>query len=627
MTQTPAPVEPIARRRFARTAAPGWGVLCYRILVTGLSAGGIIVQHGFRQPPLPGGATDWLQEHFGVYGFVHLIHVVQGLLLALYLGDVFVRPIRGEGPEAHSRIDWMDYAMLAAACAGVGLGLFTGIGWGWMVFKLVLLWAFLAELWRLQQSLVRHVARPGMVLPLSFLLLIGMATVLLKLPVARPPEAGLTWLDSLFTATSAVCVTGLVVHNTAEHFTPVGQAIIGAFIQLGGLGIILFGSLVAVLLGRSMSLKERLNLSQMMDDLPLHRLHSMVAFVVFSTIIIEAAGALLLLPLWEAPPGASLSWQERAGQSIFHAVSAYCNAGFDITGASLVPYRYSALTHLVIAPLIVLGGLGYPVLINLVNIARYRITVWWRPRRPGSIETVDLSRRRLSLHSKMVLLMTLGLYLYGFVALAASFIVPRAYEQLPEPAEPLNGWEAVHVLADASFMSVTARTAGFNSIPMEALDPAGIFTLITLMFVGGSPGGTAGGVKTAVVGVLMLSVLSTLRQRRETEAFNRTLADSLVRKAATVLICYAGMIAVGTLLLLMSEPFGFVEVVFEAVSAATTTGLSLGVTPGLTPFGKVVIIAMMFLGRVGPLALLGALVFTRGPQRPYAYPHENVALG
>jgi trk system potassium uptake protein TrkH len=337
----------------------------------------------------------------------------------------------------------------------------------------------------------------------------------------------------------------------------------------------------------------------------------------------------------------------RIGLSLFHSVSAFCNAGFDLTGASLVPYRNSSLTYFVVGPLIILGGLGFPVLNNIVEVARDRFrrvrwrAVWNRvtyrrdPLHPARLVTSnDQPRRRLTLHTKLVLVTTLALFLWGLLTIGAAQILSRR-GLVPEAApttQPQLVLEStqrgvVGAIADASFMSISARTAGFNSLPMDQLEPASRFSIITLMIVGGSPGGAAGGLKTTVLAVLLWSVLSTIRQRRETEVFGRAIADSLVRQAGTVAICYLMLIVVSTLLLSLSEKASFGVILFEAVSAATTTGLSLGLTFELTPFGKVVIIATMFLGRVGPLALFAALVFRHGPQRPYAYPHESVALG
>lgn len=633
MAGAPLGIEPHARGPLITLERPRWRVSVARVALTGLAAGGILLLHGFHQPPLPAPLLRLVRDALGPVGFVHTLHLLQFALLAAYFASVAFRARVGRAPSAHERFDWVDWTLLVAVAGGALLAL-AGVSAGWALFEAGALLAFLLELWRLNVTLVRFFARPGATLPLSFLFLIAVGTLLIKLPVCLPPGHTLAWLDALFTITSAVCVTGLVVHNTATHFTPVGQAIIGVFIQLGGLGIIIFGSMIALLLGRAFSVRENLNLSQMMQNLPIHEVRRAVRFFVIATLAIELVGAAALFPLWDDPPDGPLSIERRAGLSLFHAVSAFCNAGFDITGNNLVPYRYALPTHAVIAPLIVIGGLGFPVLTNLLDVAIHRARQLGRHRRPDQLGPPDLARRRLSLHTKLVLTTTAGLYLYGVAAIGVSQAMPYAYEAMGQgqtahvdrPGAMTLG-DAGRLLADASFMSIAARTAGFNSMPMDEVRPGGTFTLMTLMFVGGSPGGTAGGVKTSVVAVLLLSVLATLRRRPETEAFGRAIADATVRRAGTLLFCYAALVVAGTLLLSFSEPFPFEKVAFEAVSAVTTTGLSLGVTADLTSFGKLVVIALMFLGRVGPLSLLGALALSGRPQRPYRYAHEEVALG
>jgi trk system potassium uptake protein TrkH len=325
---------------------------------------------------------------------------------------------------------------------------------------------------------------------------------------------------------------------------------------------------------------------------------------------------------------------------LFHSVSAFCNAGFALQSDSLVQYRYSAFMHLVFVPLIVAGGLGFPVLENVAAVGRHR---WrrWRERRSGRAavppmgHVVNLSAGRLSLHSKLVLTTTAALYLYGVAGMAASQLRPfvtrgaQAADQEVAAATEWRGSETIAgTLADASFMSVTARTAGFNTMPMDEVEPAGRFVLITLMLVGASPGGTGGGMKTTTLAIIVLTIGATLRQRERTEAFGREIGNLLVRRAATMAASLVVLATVSTLLLTLSETGPYINLAFEAVSAATTTGLSLGTTTSsLTGFGKVVIIVTMFLGRVGPLALLGALMFGLRSPRPYRLPREAVVMG
>jgi trk system potassium uptake protein TrkH len=459
---------------------------------------------------------------------------------------------------------------------------------------------------RLSGLLARTMRHPSLLLPLSFLGIIAFATLLLKLPAATPRGEPIGWVDALFTATSAVCVTGLAVRSTADGFTPFGQAVILGAIQLGGLGFMIFGSTLALLFGVRPSYKESLTLSAALDEYPAHRIMRFAWFIVGTTLAIEAAGALVLYALW--PQSLSMGTGGRIWQAIFHSVSAFCNAGFDITGNSLEPMRYGLAPYFGIAPLIILGGIGFLVLEDVTLYVRRRL----RPKagRPPP---------RLSTHTRIVLSTTAALLALGFIAV---FVAQSAAAGGPTPG----------IVADAAFMSVTARTAGFNAMPMAELSPGSRFATMVLMAVGGSPGSTAGGMKTAVVAVLALAVFATVRGQQDIEAFGRRLPDALVRKAATVAAGFFGVVVLATLTLDLTERIAFEPLLFEVVSAATTTGLSLGATSELSPVGRVVITITMFLGRLGALALLGALIQGAGVAGERAtarshLPRDTVSLG
>ncbi len=454
--------------------------------------------------------------------------------------------------------------------------------------------------------LARTLKHPSLLLPLSFLALITFSTLLLKLPAATPHDQPIGWVDALFTSTSAVCVTGLAVRDTAAGFTLFGQAIIAGAIQLGGLGFMIFGSTLALLFGVRPSYKEHLTLSAALDDYPAHRIMRFAWFIVITTLIIEAIGAALLYLFW--PQSLTDGPGGRVWQAVFHSVSAFCNAGFDITGGSLIPMRHGLAPFLVIAPLIIIGGLGFLVLEDVSEYVLKRL-------RPSK----DRPPPRLTTHSKLVLMTTACLLSAGFVAM---FVAQSTAAGGPSPG----------AMGDAAFMSVTARTAGFTTMPMDELSPGSRFTLMVLMAVGGSPGSTAGGMKTAVFAVLVLSVMATVRGRAEVETFGRTIPDALVRKAATVAAGLLGVVVLATLTLDLTESIAFEPLLFEVVSAATTTGLSLGATSELTPFGRVVITLTMFFGRLGALSLLGALIQGAGAggERALArshLPRDTVSLG
>lgn len=592
------------------------GVLAFRVCVLGVAVAATVAQHGFRDAVAPAA----------------ILEAVQAVALLVYWLDIWVGTRwlgRVSLPDA--KPDWIDGGVLFLGLGGLLLHFVGRVGWGWPLVELATVALVTVELWRLNVGLSRRFHRPGILFPLSFLVLITVGTLLLKLPLVIPPGQEMSWLDALFTMTSAVCMTGLQVRDTATQFTPFGQAVICVFLQLGELGIIVFGSMLAMLMGNQLSLREGLSLSRMLNDLPLQKIDSFVRFIVLGTFLIELAGAAAMILLWPS----ELTMQQRVGLSLFHAISAFCNAGFSLMSDSLESYRYSMLTHCVILPLIVVGGLGFSVLENVWQSGLWR---WRLSRLPGRAvvrvnRSVPIARSRLTLHSRLVLMMTTSLYLYGVAVLFVGQVKPSFDRSLNQgitanraQPPPLTLGRVGAILADASFMTVSARTAGFNSVPMDEISPAGQFGLITLMMVGASPGGMGGGMKTTTLAVLLLAIWATVRHREQMEVFHRQLHEGTIRKAATIAAAFVALVVVSTLLLTLSEPYPFIKILFEVVSAASTTGLSLGITPGLTAFGKIVIIATMFLGRVGPLAILGALLFGSGPKRLYSYPHEAVPL-
>lgn len=595
-------------------------LLALRAGLAGGLAVGTVLMHGFYDPPLP---RRW-------------VHTMQALLLLILAVERFWHSRRRPWPSVDGERDLLAAALIPLGLASIVEHLLVHDPWGWWVVDACAVALFIIELWRLNVAAARRLARPGVLMPLSFLTLIALGASMLKLPVCIPPGSRpLSWLDAVFEATSAVCVTGLVVRDTYAGFTPLGRGVLLLFIQLGGLGMIIYGSTIAMLLGRRLSLRENVNLSRLLMDQPLHRLKRFTLFIVLTTFAIEAVGAAMLYPMWSEAIEGPLTRNDRLGLSVFHAISAFCNAGFDITaGDSLVDYRYALPTHAVVGPLIVLGGLGFPVIEDIALAGWARLGRRFSRVRISRRDIEPSLPRRLSLHTRIVLVTSAALYLYGFVATFIAQMMPHFYERLGlgqtagqiRPG-PLTVSAAAGLAADANFLSLTARTAGFNAMPMDALAPGSVFTLITLMFVGGSPGGTAGGVKTTVLAVLVLSILGSLKQARETEAFHRTISDAAVKSAGTLAMCFATAAAAALLLLTLWEPAPFIALAFEVVSALGTVGLSLGITGDLTAAGKGVLIVVMFLGRIGPLALLGSVLLREGVVRPWHYPHEEVALG
>lgn len=499
-----------------------------------------------------------------------------------------------------------------------------------------------------QYRLRRQIApeQPAKMLVGSFLAVILVGGLLLSLPTASRPilagEKGYQWrghvINCLFTSTSAVCVTGLTVYDTGQDFTFGGQVIIVILIQIGGLGIMLVGTVFGLLLNRQMSLRESVVMQDVLSHDTLGQISRAAKFVCIATFLIEAAGAATLYPMWsdaDVQHGGRLFW------SIFHSVSAFCNAGFALPSGNMLPYRLAWQTYGVFMPLIVLGGIGFPVLSEVYDSLRrwglwaIRHTVarwrgWTLPLRP--------KRRPYSLHTRLALLTTGGLIVGGalLIWITETPAPWTRYHRVRmdgkvevQPAKDcMAAMPAGERALSALFLSVTSRTAGFNTVRMDedALSPATHYLVALLMFIGGSPASTAGGIKTVTLIVLLAAIRSTLRGRQETEVFRRSVSLGIVRRAAVIFMLMAAMVFTSTFLLCYVENRTLRSLLFETISASGTVGLSTGVTPSLTRFGKFVIMLTMFAGRVGPLTLLVALSGRLRPAR-YDYPEEQPIIG
>ena len=436
----------------------------------------------------------------------------------------------------------------------------------------------------------------------SFLGLIAVGTAGFLFLPGLYTGASLGIVDAVFTATSAVCVTGLIVVDTATAFTPAGQAWIALLIQLGGLGIIVYTTLIVTLLGGRVSVGTEEAVGGGAAAMAWMDTRSLVRSIVIATFIVEAIGAVALWGMW-APRfgGVGAIWP-----AVFQAISAFCNAGFSTFSDSLMGLRTSAPTLAVMATLIVLGGLGFLVVLDL--------DLW---RRMGH-------RHRLTVHTRLVLVTTVVL-LVGGTLLYAVFEWRHALASLSWPARLWN----------AAFMSVTARTAGFNTLDYDVLSNPSTFLTMLLMLVGGSPGSAAGGLKTTTAALLVLVLVARLRGRRGLSFAGRSVPQGTVDRAAGLALAGVTVVGVCVFVLLMLEPPAamadrshFMRVVFETHSAFGTVGLSMGVTPQLSTAGKVVVTFLMFLGRIGPLTLAASMAVTRARHRPrFRYAHEDVVIG
>lgn len=562
---------------------------------------------GFYEPPLPAS---------------FLIGILLAALL-IFLGGKIVRLLNAESKWEYLLANWYEIPMLMAlALALVGAGHWAGrvdpVRVRHWAVALYLLADVAIKFFMMSVHLAAAGRSPTRTWIAGFLILIVTGAGLLMLPKATPGRSGLPPVDALFTATSATCVTGLTVRDTGQDFTLMGQVVILALIQLGGLGIVLFGAVLALLLGRALSVRESAAMQDLLSEGTLGRINTMVVFVFVTTAVLETIGAAALLPMWNNVPGRAPDAQHLWYYSIFHSVSAFCNAGFSLFQDNLVGYRGSAGVYLVICPLIILGGLGFGVLYDLGAVAGDRIVRACRRLSRGPGRVFQRAPQRMELQTKTVLWVTALLVAGGMVLLFA-------FERLTHPGP--EGRD-LHVL-DALFQSIAARTAGFNTVDIAGLSDAGKLILILLMFIGGSPGGTAGGVKTVTIAVVVMAVIATLRRRDDVEFFRRSVRMIVVRRAVTVMILFATVLFGATLTLCVTEArshFSLMQMFFEVASALGTVGLSTGITPSLTTAGRFVIILVMLTGRLGPLTLLAAITFNLKSAR-YSYPEEAVVVG
>jgi trk system potassium uptake protein TrkH len=451
----------------------------------------------------------------------------------------------------------------------------------------------------------RRTLGPERLLVLSFAGLIVVGTLGFRLLPGLYVGERLSWLDALFTATSAICVTGLIVVDTATYFTPFGQAYLALLIQVGGLGIITFTTLLMLALGRRLSLHHEAVSAGGVGVAPDVDFRDLVRNVVRFTLALEAVGALVLFIAWVPDMGLGA-----AGHAAFHAVSAFCNAGFSTFADNVVGFRASAFTLGVVMSMVVTGGVGFLVLEEMHLL--------WKQRGSGR-------RTRLSLHSQLVLGTTAVMLMGGWLAMAVL-----------EWDNTLAGLGLFDRLGNALFMSVTPRTAGFNSIDYSQASEGTSFVTILLMSVGGSPGSTAGGLKTTTVAAIGLLALARLRGGHRAHALGRTIPDDTIQRAVGLFAVSFAIVTLGILLLVVTQGgpgssaggVGFLPFMFEAVSAFNTVGLSLGATHGLDGTGKWIIILLMYVGRVGPLALAAAVSLSRTTgDRDFRYAYEDVLIG
>jgi len=452
--------------------------------------------------------------------------------------------------------------------------------------------------------------QPAQVLVAGFASLILAGALLLNLPIATVERESMGFLNALFTATSAVCVTGLVVVDTGTFFSTFGQVVILLLVQFGGLGIMTMATLIFLLMGKKIMLRERVVMQEALNEFNLQGVVRLTKSIILTTLIIQSIGAVILstrfIPIYGIGQGIYFS--------IFHSIAAFCNAGFDLIGGfrSLTPFANDPVIVLTIGALIVLGGLGFSVLLEVYHRRRFRT---------------------MSLHTKVALFVTAILIVFG----AVFFYVVESGNPytIGNPALTIPG----RVLS-ALFQSIVSRTAGFNTIDQNSMTDASKFMTIILMFIGASPGSTGGGIKTTTIGVVVLMILSVIKNKEDIVIFEKRLGNGISYRALTIMLISLVLVSAITMALIMSEvqraqaggdigeQFSFINMLFEAVSAFGTVGLSTGVTPYLSHASRIALILTMFAGRVGPLTL--ALALAQNSNRSRAnirYPEDKLMVG
>lgn len=429
----------------------------------------------------------------------------------------------------------------------------------------------------------------------GFALVILVGAILLSLPISSQSGKPTNFINSLFTSTSAVCVTGLATNDTGTHWNYFGKTVIMLLIEIGGLGFMAFTTLFAMILKKKITLRERLEMQEAMNTFSIQGLVKMVKYILCFTMLVQGLGAILMSTQFIPKYGLAVGIY----YSIFHSVSAFCNAGFDLFGnfQSLVGLNTNTVIILTISILVIVGGLGFTVWVEIYNCKNFK---------------------RISLHSKVVILIT-AILLFGGAILIFLF-------EFKNP-NTLGNMSLKNKILNAFFASVTPRTAGFNSISIQDMTMASRCITIILMFIGGSPGSTAGGLKTATFGILILTVISVARGRKDTEIFMRKISKETVYRAFAIFSLGIGLIITVVLILSFTETgVTFEQILFEAVSAFGTVGSTMGITTKLSTIGKIVIMITMYCGRLGPMTVM-LLFMNKHSNNNIKYPEGKILVG
>lgn len=546
-----------------------------------------------------------------------ILYIIQILLFCFFIFEKVIRVFNAAEKKDFIKANWLQIPLLLIFIAIIfTANKFFKDNATYTMHLAVGIYIFLQVVEKVCRTGINLAAsgkNPTRALIASFVVLIISGAGLLMLPMSSSGEQ-IGFTDAVFTATSATCVTGLVVKDTGKDFSLVGQIVILSLIQLGGLGIVIFGAVIALLLGQALSISESVAMQDILNERTLGSISKIIAFIFITTLLIETIGTLALFRMWDNVPGNSAFAHGQWFCSIFHSISAFCNAGFGLFSNSLINYSCSFEVYTVICPLIIIGGLGFGVLFDLFGIAFYKIKRLFQTRLGTKDQFFTESPKMMRLQTKIVLTASATLIAVGtiFIMLFSKY----------------TGNGNIGFLG-AFFQSVTARTAGFNTVDIGAMSEVNRLILMVLMFIGGSPGSTAGGIKTVTLVVIIMTVIAAMRKRPDVEIFRRSVRMIIVRRAITVAMFFVVVLFVMTLALSITErhnDFTLSQIAFEATSALATVGLTTGITPFLSVAGKFIIIATMLIGRLGPLTLVAALTFNLKPIQ-YNYPDETLIVG
>lgn len=551
-------------------------------------------------------ASLFLEQIEDVFGTIApVIHVFDFTVLFLTLFDTVAEIIRSKNRKAYIRKNWLSLGFLALFVLLFGISkssLFIPQSGKaeFSYYRAVIIIRNIFLVLKIFQRVKKFTAllesltlKPAQTILLSFFMVILCGALVLMMPFTTVDGKGLPFLDAWFTATSAVCVTGLIVVDTAAVFTRIGQTVIVLLIQIGGLGIMIISYFTLFSLRKRLSVEEKLLISYMISQSDMNQLSKTIKGIILSTLAIEGTGFLLFTIGFSRLFGLSGT---TLFYGFFHSISAFCNAGFALFSDSLEGFTGSALINITAALLIICGGISFSVIMNLSGLLRGKT-------------------RKLTLNTRMVLIIT------GLLLLTGTLLIYGLEHGNTLRNYPLG----VQYLA-SFFQSVTLRTAGFNTIPLGGLTAATVAVMIVFMFIGAATGSTGGGIKVNTIGVIYAYVASVLKNRDKAVLSQQGINSSHILKAFLILLFGLLAVTFGTILLSVTEKMPYISLLFESVSAFATVGLTLGITPDLSSGGRIIIIFLMFAGRLGPLTILSAATVEDKKVR-IEYPEGDVSLG